>query len=168
MANSVVCCGMFFISPRKRTFVLPNSRLINPNGCSTLARILVFAIHPRDQTLLPVLLTTCLAALQLTKSFCGLDTQDACPRRCNTHGQMRKFPLRAVADRSASSPLHSQSCRPGYALTLLGISADMVCHPEEIMISLLHLMHFGIAFADLVLGRTRCMNDRRIDHRALT
>nr|AAT90791.1 putative transposase subunit [uncultured proteobacterium QS1] len=51
--------------------------------------------------------------------------------------------------------------------TRLGIDADMRFHPEEIHAPLLRLMHFGIAFAVFILGRTRRMNDRRIDHRTI-
>jgi hypothetical protein len=38
---------------------------------------------------------------------------------------------------------------------------------KKVLIPLFGLMHFGGAFAVLVLGRTRRVNNRRIDHRAL-
>ena len=49
-----------------------------------------------------------------------------------------------------------------------GVDADVRFHPEEILVSFLRLMHLRVAFTVLVLGRTRRVNDRRIDHRALT
>ena len=51
--------------------------------------------------------------------------------------------------------------------TRLGIDAHMRLHPEEILVPLLRLMHLGVTFAAFILGRTRRMNDRCIDHRTL-
>ena len=48
-----------------------------------------------------------------------------------------------------------------------GIDADVRFHSKIVLVSFLGLMHFGVAFAVLVLGRTRRVNNRRIDHRAL-
>src|SRR3546814_3769746 len=45
---------------------------------------------------------------------------------------------------------------------------DVRFHPEIVLISFLCLVHFGVAFTVLVLGRTGRMNDRRIDHSSLT
>ncbi|MNC62981.1 hypothetical protein D3C75_1130670 [compost metagenome] len=48
-----------------------------------------------------------------------------------------------------------------------GIDADVRFHTKKVLISFLRLMHFRVALAVLVLGRTRRVNDRRIDHRTL-
>ncbi|MNU11621.1 hypothetical protein D3C72_2596180 [compost metagenome] len=48
-----------------------------------------------------------------------------------------------------------------------GIDTDVRLHSKIVLVSFLGLMHFGITFAVLVLGRTRRVNDRRIDHGAL-
>src|SRR3546814_8309944 len=52
--------------------------------------------------------------------------------------------------------------------TGFNIDTDVRFHPEIVLISFLCLVHFGVAFTVLVLGRTGRMNDRRIDHSSLT
>ena len=49
-----------------------------------------------------------------------------------------------------------------------GINADARFHTKKVLIPFLGLVHFGITFTVLVLGRTRRVNDRRINHRAVT
>src|SRR5882724_11830036 len=47
------------------------------------------------------------------------------------------------------------------------IRADMDLHAEVPLIAFLGLVHLRVAFALGILGRTRCMDDRRIYHRPL-
>lgn len=49
----------------------------------------------------------------------------------------------------------------------LNISADVGLHTEEILVTLLGLMHLGIALAVFVLGRAWGMNNGCVDDRAL-
>ena len=49
----------------------------------------------------------------------------------------------------------------------LGIGADMRLHSEEVLVTFLRLMHFGITLSLLVLGRAGGMNDGGIDDGAL-
>ena len=60
-------------------------------------------------------------------------------------------------------------CRAHLAMhqTRLGIDSDMRFHPEEILVLLLRLMYVGVTLTVFILGRTRRMNDCRIDHRTL-
>ena len=51
--------------------------------------------------------------------------------------------------------------------TRLGICTDMRLHAEEMLVTFLRLMHFGIAFTFLVLGRTGCVDNGRVDKGAL-
>ncbi|MNE41940.1 hypothetical protein D3C80_1360420 [compost metagenome] len=59
--------------------------------------------------------------------------------------------------------------RPHYAVHQagLGIGADVGLHAEVILVALLRLVHFRVALAVLVLGRTRRVDQRRIDDGAL-
>jgi len=50
----------------------------------------------------------------------------------------------------------------------LGIGTDMRLHTEVVLIALLGLVHLWISLAILIFGRTRRMNQRRIDDSALT
>lgn len=50
----------------------------------------------------------------------------------------------------------------------LHIDPDMRLGTEVVLVAFLGLVHVGIAFAFLVLGRTGCMNQRGIDDGALT
>lgn len=43
----------------------------------------------------------------------------------------------------------------------------MRLHAQEILVTFLRLMHLGIAFAFLVLGRTGCVDDGGVDNGAL-
>ena len=49
----------------------------------------------------------------------------------------------------------------------LNVSADVGLHTEEILVTLLGLMHLGIALAVFVLGRAWGMNNGRVDDGAL-
>ena len=43
----------------------------------------------------------------------------------------------------------------------------MRLHPQEILVTFLRLMHLGIAFTFLVLGRAGCVDDGGVDNGAL-
>src|SRR5690606_12856651 len=50
----------------------------------------------------------------------------------------------------------------------LGIHTDVRLHAEKSLVSFPGLMHLGITLAILVLGRTRRMDDSRVDDGAMT
>lgn len=52
--------------------------------------------------------------------------------------------------------------------TRLSIGADIRLHAEEVMVALIRLMHFRIAFTFLILGRAGHMDAADVDNRALT
>lgn len=51
--------------------------------------------------------------------------------------------------------------------TRFSVGSDMRFHAEEVLVSILRLVHFRVALAFLVLGRTGRVDDRGIDDRAL-
>ena len=65
--------------------------------------------------------------------------------------------------------IHHIGCRTDHALnqTRLIINADVHLNAEVILVALLGLVHFRVTLAFLVLGRTRRIDQRRIDDGAL-
>jgi hypothetical protein len=49
----------------------------------------------------------------------------------------------------------------------LAVDANVGLHPKVPLVALRHLMHLRVALAILVLGRTRCTDDRRVHDRAV-
>lgn len=101
------------------------------------------------------------------RSLADRRAQVASLRRCNPRQHRQCFRHRATDER----PPHVSHVGGGAVdvmhQTRLSVGADMRFHAEEVLVSLLRLMHLRIALAFFVLGRAGRVDDGGVDNRAL-
>lgn len=139
--------SVFFFSPRSRTFMKPNWRLITRNGCSTLARMpaLSFSIWS---------ISLCSSLFSLSSALVagiGVDIL-----------------FFTVQQAVAFHNIVDVGCGAAHGVNQarLCVGADVRFAPEKTLIAFLGEMHLGVTGFTFVLGGAWCCDDSGIDNGA--